>query len=101
MSAKRKLCEYMAGLDMCDEAPRISRRREDTFVLRVDVEHRSVAPHRSVSCQTDEEKEIKYSENDLNKLIEKMKTELVSKYYQHLKTSNTVDKVLFSQMCEL
>lgn len=90
MNAKRKLHEYMEELVVSGRPKRYKNMCQT-----------EVSAYRSVACQTDEEKEIKYSKTEVEKIIRNTKNEMVSKYYEFVGKSNIVEKVIHSQKCEL
>lgn len=77
--SKRKLCDYMSDLNVGNnKKPKVNQR--------------------TIGCQTDITKT--YSEKEMNDIINKTKKEMISKYYQFIKSSNNVEKIIHSQKCE-
>lgn len=84
-SPKRKLCELMSDLNLRKCKPKSSQR--------------------SVGCQTDVPNETDsesktYSESEMNEIINKTKREMLSKYYQFMKSSNITEKIIHYHKCE-
>lgn len=84
--SKRKLCEYLSDLNVSNnKKPKVNQR--------------------TIECQTDiiinENYTKVYSESEMNDIINKTKTEMISNYYQFMKSSNIVEKIIHSHKCEL
>jgi len=88
-SSKRKLCQLMSDMNMGDQ--------------------RKCKPkgnQRSVGCQTDVNEQVNendtttYSEAEMNDIINETKREMISKYYQFVKSSNIAEKIIHYQKCD-
>lgn len=84
--SKRKLCEYLSDLNVSNnKKPKVNQR--------------------TIECQTDiiiNENDTKvYSESEMNDIINKTKREMISNYYQFMKSSNIVEKIIHYNKCEL
>ena len=85
MSTKRKLHEYIAELNL-NESKKIK--------------CTELCARRSVASQT-EDVNVKYSKTEVDEIIKITKNEMLSKYYDFIKKSNLVEKVIHLGKCEI